>query len=119
MPKKVYGPGGMYFVDDDNKEKSYYDKILKAAAGEMNKKQVQANLEDFYSKKTNRGMFADGGKVDIEIKRTGVLHKEMGIPEGKKIPLTEIKSVKEEAKRDGDTRLVRQATFAENARGWK
>jgi hypothetical protein len=57
----------------------------------------------------------------IEIKKShkGELHRAMGIPAGKKIPLSMLMKKKASAEKEGDTANVKRATFAINARGFK
>lgn len=50
------------------------------------------------------------GKIDI--KRPGLLHKKLGVPEGKPIPEGKIQA----AKNSKDPKLRKEATFAENAK---
>jgi hypothetical protein len=47
------------------------------------------------------------------------LHRRLHIAPGKKIPIKKLRAAKAMAKRTGDTRLMRQATFALNFRGKK
>jgi len=55
--------------------------------------------------------------VAIEIKKShqGRLHEDLGIAEGKRIPLADLMR----AKRSKDPKVRRRATFAVNARKWK
>ncbi len=54
-----------------------------------------------------------------KIKRPGALRKKLHAPKGKKIPVSKLRAAKAKAKRSGDTRTEREATFALNARKWK
>lgn len=56
--------------------------------------------------------------IHIQPSHAGLLHKAMGVPEGKKLSLADILRTKSRAKRSGDPKLVKQATFAANARSW-
>lgn len=56
----------------------------------------------------------DGGKLDIKIKHPGSLHREMDIPEDKKIPMKDLKKEKTKAKREDDTSLMKKVNFAMN-----
>lgn len=47
-----------------------------------------------------------------------MLHKEMGIPEGQTISLTELMAKKTRDKRTGNTAGTKRDTFAVNARKW-
>jgi hypothetical protein len=49
----------------------------------------------------------------------GLLHKEMGVPQGKKINVGDLMAEKAKAKRTGNSTLMKQANFAIVARGWK
>ena len=51
--------------------------------------------------------------------RKGALHKRLHVAPGKKIPLSTLRAAKARAKRTGDKRLMKQATFAINFRGHK
>jgi hypothetical protein len=52
--------------------------------------------------------------LDLKLKK-GALHKQMGIPQGEKIP---VQSLREKAKSQNETTRKR-AQFALNARKWK
>lgn len=52
--------------------------------------------------------------AEIEAKK-GALHKELGVANGKKIPISKIKS----AENSNDPKLRKRAQFADNARKWK
>jgi len=67
------------------------------------------------SKVPNKAM-AKGGKLDISkaIKKPGALHKQMGVPEGKKIPS---KALAKAAKAPG--KLGQRARFAQVLKGFK
>jgi hypothetical protein len=56
--------------------------------------------------------------MKIEVKK-GALHSELGIKQGKKIPLSVLEMKKAMAKRTGNTTLEKRTTFAINARKWK
>lgn len=64
---------------------------------------------------TRRCNHAEG--EEIHIKHPGALHREMGIPEGTKIPMRKLQEEKVKAKRDGDKTLMKRVVFAENFRG--
>ena len=49
----------------------------------------------------------------------GLLHEKLGIGKDKKISMGTLMAAKSRAKRSGDTKLEREATFASNAKGWK
>lgn len=48
----------------------------------------------------------------------GLLHKKMGVPEGKKLSTSELESEKNSAKKSGNVKLEREAQFAINAKKW-
>ncbi len=50
----------------------------------------------------------------IKPSHVGLLHEEMGIPKGKKIGIGHLMQAKSKAKRAGNSKMVRQATFALN-----
>ena len=58
------------------------------------------------------------GKMKLDLKE-GALHESLGVPTGKKIPLEKEEEAKEKAKRTGNTKLMKRAQFAINARKWK
>lgn len=51
--------------------------------------------------------------------RKGALHRQLGIAPGKTIPVSTLKAAKARAKRTGNTKLLKRATFALNFRGKK
>lgn len=53
---------------------------------------------------------------DIQPSHKGLLHKAMGVPEGKKLSIGDIMATKAKAKRTGNTKLEKQATYAANVR---
>jgi hypothetical protein len=55
-----------------------------------------------------------GGGIHIKAENKGKLHREMGIPAGKKIPLKAMKKAEKGASPAEEKRL----NFAINARGW-
>lgn len=57
--------------------------------------------------------------IHIKPSHKGMLHEAMGIAKDKKIPIDRLKGVKQRAKRAGNTKLEKEAVFAENARNWK
>lgn len=54
----------------------------------------------------------------IKESHKGMLHRALGIKEGEKISVGDLMAAKRRAKKTGDTKLEKQAVFAENARGW-
>lgn len=57
---------------------------------------------------------ADGGGIHIKASHKGLLHKDLGVPEGEKIPAAKM----ERAKADASPAERKRITFAENARHW-
>jgi hypothetical protein len=57
-------------------------------------------------------------KIQIDPTNKGLLHKKMGVPEGKKLSASSLETKKEEAKRTGNTKLEREVIFAQNAKKW-
>jgi len=55
---------------------------------------------------------ANGGSINIKPANKGKLHAELGVPQGKKIPLSKL----EAAEHSGNETLRKRAQFAENAR---
>lgn len=53
--------------------------------------------------------------IEIKSSHVGLLHKDTGTPQGKKIPNSKL----EKAKHSMSPAIRRRATFAENAKGWK
>lgn len=56
--------------------------------------------------------------IHIKPSHVGLLHKAMGVPKGSKISLGDLMETKSRAKRAGNMKLEKQATFAANARSW-
>lgn len=58
--------------------------------------------------------YAKGGWIDKAIKKPGALHKQMGVPEGKKIPSKKLAAA---AKKPG--KLGQRARFAQTLKGFE
>lgn len=56
--------------------------------------------------------------IHINPANKGALHQEMGIPQGRKLTMGDLMKTKAKAKASGDTKLVKRATFAQNASKW-
>jgi hypothetical protein len=56
--------------------------------------------------------------IAIKPSHTGKLHAAMGIPPGKTISMADLMKTKRRAKSSGNTKLEKEATFAENAKSW-
>jgi hypothetical protein len=56
--------------------------------------------------------------ININPNNKGLLHKKMGIGQGKPISTSALESEKAKAKKSGNTKLEREVVFAENARKW-
>jgi hypothetical protein len=52
--------------------------------------------------------------IHIKPSHKGLLHKKLGVPQGKPIPASKVAA----AKKSGDPTLVKEATFAQNAKHW-
>jgi hypothetical protein len=117
------------YFDYSNDGPSKFDKDLYKKINDG----FEHNTRDFkdvfeYKKGGCVGEYADGEDViegvphkkgmDIKIKHPGALHKELGIPENKKIPTKKIDSELSKAKKDDDTTLEKRLVFAKNARKW-
>jgi len=50
----------------------------------------------------------------IKPSHRGLLHKELGVPEGEKIPMSKLLAAKERAKKTGNKKLMEQVEFALN-----
>lgn len=57
-------------------------------------------------------------KIEINPANKGLLHKKLGISQGKKIGEGKLEETAARAKASGDTKLEREAVFAENAKKW-
>ncbi len=53
---------------------------------------------------------------DIKPSHKGLLHEALGIKQGERIPLSRLVMAKARAKRTGNSKLMKQATYAENVR---
>jgi hypothetical protein len=71
-------------------------------------------LHDFLTKKSSQN------KSGIHIKKQnkGLLHKKLGIGQGKKISGHTLDAEKARAKKSGNTKLEREVVFAQNAKKW-
>lgn len=54
--------------------------------------------------------------IDINPANKGLLHKKMGIGQGKHISTSALEAEKAKAKKSGNTKLEREVVFAENAK---
>jgi hypothetical protein len=57
---------------------------------------------------------ARGGGIKIKPSHKGLLHKDLGVKSGSKIPEKKL----EKAKHSSDAAVRKRATFAENAKSW-
>ncbi len=57
--------------------------------------------------------------IAIKPSHEGLLHKKLGVKKGEKIAPDLLSTAKVKAKESGDTKTLRQITFAENAKKWK
>ena len=60
-----------------------------------------------------------GGKIHIKKSHEGDLSRKMGVPVKDNIPMDRLKAEKRKAEKDDDEKLVKQTTFAINAKKWK
>ena len=56
--------------------------------------------------------------IDINPANKGLLHKKMGVGQGKEISEGALEAEKAKAKASGNTKLEREVVFAENAKRW-
>lgn len=56
--------------------------------------------------------------ININPNNKGLLHKKMGIGQGKHISTGSLEAEKAKAKKSGNTKLEKEVVFAENARKW-
>jgi hypothetical protein len=56
--------------------------------------------------------------IDINPANKGLLHKKMGIGQGKEISEGSLEAEKARAKASGNTKLEKEVVFAENAKHW-
>lgn len=56
--------------------------------------------------------------IKIDPANKGLLHKKLGISQGKKIGEGTLEAEKSKAKASGNTKLEREVVFAENAKKW-
>mgnify|MGYP000126745966 CR=1 FL=1 len=64
-------------------------------------------------------MAAKKSGIHIKPENEGKLRRKMGAKKGEKLSLAEMKAKLAAAKKAGNTELVKQLTFAINARKWK
>ncbi len=98
---------------DDGKpqKKKKGGKVIKA-----NGKKPRHRLDKPSRGKSSGGdCYKKGGGIHIKPENKGLLHKELGVPEGKKIPEAKL----EKAKHSSSAAERKRATFAENAKHWK
>lgn len=56
--------------------------------------------------------------IHIKKSHEGLLHKDLGVPEGKKIKASKLAKAKKSAKKRGDTKEEKRIVFAQNAKKW-
>lgn len=54
------------------------------------------------------------GKPLIKPSHKGLLHKELGVPQGQKIPASRLNAAAAKAKSTGNAKLAKQVNFAKN-----
>lgn len=57
-------------------------------------------------------------KISIKPSHEGLLHKDLGVPEGKDISTSKLESAKKGAEASGNSKLMKRIVFAENAKKW-
>lgn len=70
----------------------------------------KANMSNKYLEKI--------AKIAIKPSHEGLLHKDLGVPAGEKIPADKLSAAKEAAKKSGDVAEEKRIVFAENAKKW-
>lgn len=119
MAKKlVYGAGGCYEAANTKADQDIIDSLKDPWHSNVKENDDDDDRSPFKMGGTVCKKKA-GGKLKISITHPGALHKEMGVPKGDKIPMGALKSEKAKAKKTGNAKLMKQVTFAENARNWK
>ena len=56
--------------------------------------------------------------ISIKPSHQGLLHEHLGIAEGQKLTIGDLMRAKKRAKKSGNGTLMKEATFAANARSW-
>lgn len=111
--KTFLGDGGRY-----GSYSKYAGKETKSFNDDLEKDYHHSDAFDYMDEaKSDREFFKKGGGIDI--KHPGKLHREMDIPEGKKIPCKALKHEKAKARKEGDKTLMKEVVFAENAKKFK
>lgn len=64
--------------------------------------------------KDERRGCAKGGGIHIKPSHKGLLHEDMGVPAGDKIPAAKLAKAKDSS----DPAVRKRATFAQNAKSW-
>lgn len=104
LPKTHFATGGLISFDPSNPFTTDERDLSRA--------------EDPFASVGGNG-YARGGVVGgIKPSHAGMLHENMGIPLGQKIPLSSLEAEKRKAMASGNPAIVKRATFAENARHW-
>lgn len=57
-------------------------------------------------------------KILIKPSHEGLLHKDLGVPTGEKIPASKLQAAKTQAKKSGDVAEEKRIVFAQNAKKW-
>ena len=80
-----------------------------------------ANLAaDYGAVKINKAIEQHDKQAQIDIKPShqGLLHKKLGIPQDEKITSSELSQAKSKAEASGNSKLMKQVVFAQNAKKW-
>ena len=56
--------------------------------------------------------------IKIKPSHKGLLHKDLGVSKGKKIPASKLSKAKTKAKKTGNVAEEKRIVFAENAKKW-
>lgn len=77
-------------------------------------KMIKQHEKDCKCKECSGGVAMNKGGIKIKKSHEGLLHKDLGVAEGKKIPAKKL----EKAEHSSDPAVKKRAVFAENAKGW-
>lgn len=123
MSKKlVYGAGGCYEPTNTKADQDLINSLKDPWHSNVMESDSDDDDDDRPTFKTGGkvcGKMKDGGAMKIKISHPGALREKMGVPKGEKIPMSSLKAEKTKAKKTDNSKLMKQVTFAENARKWK
>ena len=78
-------------------------------------KRGPARLDKPMRGKIDANAYKNGGGIHIKKSHEGLLHKDLGVAKGKKIPAKKLAK----AEKSSDPAVRKRAVFAENAKHWK